>query len=693
MAIDACAFIRNEYIGDGVTRQYSFTFEYGLQDEVHVSLRDPETKYFIPIDRTEWTFVNPTTIEFAQAPAAQTTRLGDPITNIRVFRATDISEMIASFYPGSSIRAQDLNANFEQLRLALLESICSVPQPILDFIEANYWDKNADTIYSTDVWEADDLHVATTGALQKKIDNIDIDVGVSQITAGDNIAINPSSGTGNVTISSIRNGNANITVSDTPPASKVVGDLWWDSSSDSGRLFIWYADDNSSQWVEASPASGGGDSGGGDTLWKSDGDDLSPIDDDDSIVIGGGDIRLDADGSAEFAGTVTWGPYNSSSDTYGARITVGSTYAALNSQASTSAAATTGLFNGRYGTELTSQIKADGSASFAGNFIVGDFNLTNANTSGARITASGALMLQRDSGAINSPRFKIVRGTNDETVIINSDGSAEFSGRVEVTNSDINTSCLKASHSGGGNSEAIEVLDGTNKTARIRANGSATFASEIICGDESTTYGYSRIRPNYVLGQQLICLGPNDDSLIFSGRKGGTENIKMTADGSATFAGQVTVESNDSSSLGGAFVAKQSGAGGRTFRGLNTGGTTTFFAAEDGTGYFAGTVTSANSFAIQLEADDDTKYETTTEEYEDTIKVPVIGGVGTADLVEGETERFEEKTITRTREIKTYVGPTLDVKETLLSLQSAVSRIEALEAELKALKEATTYDN
>ena len=76
--------------------------------------------------------------------------------------------MIASFYPGSAIRAQDLNANFEQLRLALLEGRCTIPQPILDYLEDNYWDKNSETITSLDEWVSDDLHVATTGAIAQQ---------------------------------------------------------------------------------------------------------------------------------------------------------------------------------------------------------------------------------------------------------------------------------------------------------------------------------------------------------------------------------------------------------------------------------------------------------------------------------------------------------------------------------------------
>lgn len=43
-----------------------------------------------------------------------------------------------------------------------------------------------------------------------------------------------------------------VTVSSTQPGSPTVGQLWW--SQDYGRLFVYYNDGNSTQWVEANPA-------------------------------------------------------------------------------------------------------------------------------------------------------------------------------------------------------------------------------------------------------------------------------------------------------------------------------------------------------------------------------------------------------------------------------------------------------
>ena len=52
-------------------------------------------------------------------------------------------------------------------------------------------------------------------------------------------------------------GGGGTTVSPTPPASPVTGQLWWDDVG--GQLYVW----TGSQWVAASCCSGGGSGGGG----------------------------------------------------------------------------------------------------------------------------------------------------------------------------------------------------------------------------------------------------------------------------------------------------------------------------------------------------------------------------------------------------------------------------------------------
>jgi hypothetical protein len=53
-------------------------------------------------------------------------------------------------------------------------------------------------------------------------------------------------------------GGASVTTSDTAPSTPADGDLWYDSIG--GRLYVYYEDPNTSQWVDAAPQ-GGGDAG------------------------------------------------------------------------------------------------------------------------------------------------------------------------------------------------------------------------------------------------------------------------------------------------------------------------------------------------------------------------------------------------------------------------------------------------
>ena len=120
-----------------------------------------------------------------------------------------------------------------------------------------------------------------------------------------------------------------------------------------------------------------------------------------------------------------------------------------------------------------------------------------------------------------------------------------------------------------------------------------------------------------------------------------------------------------------------------------------------------GTVLRSVDIVIDTEPDDDANYTTTTEEYTDTeyytVEVPVVerpgtgtadiqDGVSTADLVDGDERQTQTITksreVTKTREVKTYIGPTLDVKEELQSLRArATQQDEVIAMMTKALKD------
>ena len=100
------ATTENTYTGDGSTTNFSFTFEYLEQSDVKASLGGTAT--------TAFTFANATTLSFTTAPANGVA--------IRIFRDTDIDTLKATFFPGSAVKAEDLNNNFNQTNFSSQES-------------------------------------------------------------------------------------------------------------------------------------------------------------------------------------------------------------------------------------------------------------------------------------------------------------------------------------------------------------------------------------------------------------------------------------------------------------------------------------------------------------------------------------------------------------------------------------------
>ena len=90
---------QNTYTGNGSTKNYSFTFEYLSQEDVKASLNGTTT--------TAFTLANATTVAFTTAPAKG--------VSIVIFRDTANDDTAATFFAGSAIKAEDLNANFDQI--------------------------------------------------------------------------------------------------------------------------------------------------------------------------------------------------------------------------------------------------------------------------------------------------------------------------------------------------------------------------------------------------------------------------------------------------------------------------------------------------------------------------------------------------------------------------------------------------
>ena len=89
----------NTYTGNGSNKLFSITFPYLETTDIFVFVNGTNT--------TAYTFANATTIEMTTAPANGAT--------VYIARATNDTALQATFFPGSSIKAADLNLDFDKV--------------------------------------------------------------------------------------------------------------------------------------------------------------------------------------------------------------------------------------------------------------------------------------------------------------------------------------------------------------------------------------------------------------------------------------------------------------------------------------------------------------------------------------------------------------------------------------------------
>ena len=95
------AVTQNEYTGNGSATTYSFTFPYLQTTDVKVKL-DGVTQA-----TTAYTFPTATTVQMNSAPGSN--------VKVLIYRDTGNDNKKATFYPGSAIKAEDLNDDFDQI--------------------------------------------------------------------------------------------------------------------------------------------------------------------------------------------------------------------------------------------------------------------------------------------------------------------------------------------------------------------------------------------------------------------------------------------------------------------------------------------------------------------------------------------------------------------------------------------------
>ena len=239
-------------------------------------------------------------------------------------------------------------------------------------------------------------------------------------------------------------------------------------------------------------------------------------------------FSVDGDGSANFATQLVTGSANSvtSTSSHGSYIGEGIVVNAI--QPNATLAAQERVWLGKLANVTKSQIFKDGSASFTGAIAVGTTPQDNIGkvfiTESPAVTGKTLLALG-DGNAVNGK--------------LKSDGSAEFDGTVSSPNWDVTTSANgfylnkgaafihKASGAPTSSAFAVYYGGGTNQTASIKADGSASF--------DGVLTGNQRVVINQAGGKT----GSAHTLLNYAG-DGTTVTASFTADGSATFAARLS---------------------------------------------------------------------------------------------------------------------------------------------------------
>ena len=297
----------------------------------------------------------------------------------------------------------------------------------------------------TDAW--DDLpYTAGDGSLWTESSGV-----VAPASAGAKVQANAATEAGDPDLTLVTKGYLealDITVSDTVPADAVQGQLWW--NTDVGRMFIYYIDaDATEQWVETTPSQ--------DFLyWERTGTAVHPATNTDSVFVGAsggsGEIELNADGTSQFSGemtfvdntdttTITLNNQTGAATFDGAAqaLSLRSENPGVDAVDISAVAGQGGVINAGTGLVLGAnsqnniQCATDGASTFAGNVTVGTFDDTNRDTDGAQLTTSGQIYSQVRRGRPDTtPTFRVTRGIPEqgppiETFRISADGSARVS--------------------------------------------------------------------------------------------------------------------------------------------------------------------------------------------------------------------------------------------------------------------------
>ena len=196
----SCSDVQTIQAGNGSKTQFSFDFPYIFKSEIHVYFWNVTTKEYDEKLTTDSTYpwrvtdANPTIVEFTgtapPSPSAPTDPGEPTVDNVKIRRITKVDDIRALFNPGSAIRSDDLNKNFEQVRYAIQESNCQgVTDAVDQYLKDYYWNNFDETVYSTDTWVSNDSKIATTAAMDARFQDEATETYTKAELATDNNAI------------------------------------------------------------------------------------------------------------------------------------------------------------------------------------------------------------------------------------------------------------------------------------------------------------------------------------------------------------------------------------------------------------------------------------------------------------------------------------------------------------------------
>ncbi len=319
-------------------------------------------------------------------------------------------------------------------------------------------------------------------------------------------------------------GQVEIPSNITPPSDPLPGNLWYNPVD--GRLYVYYDDGNSQQWVDASPDNwnptvipdpDGGDNQPGtldDRYVKKIGDNMTG-----DLTLGTDQITLNAtDGTSYFRRALRLGLYDlSSTDVSGARLRDSG---ALYLQGSQNYTVNENAQRIYYGNTLTQLSQLDGSIKIGGT-----------------LPSAPNIKLNSDGSA----HFKSGDQDTLSSVVISNDGSVS-NGYVSLWNNGTNNAGVGINGSGTASNIGLYLNHAGTRNFSVAYDGSGTFAGNVNVNNGTQVH---LSRPNGTQTQFVqagdmalnIRSGTNNDS----GQKfavSGTGNL--TSKGSATFAGSVS---------------------------------------------------------------------------------------------------------------------------------------------------------